>query len=182
MSENIKLKKINKEIKTCINEANFVSIKFRNKIIKMLADEFSVSLPLENYANIDIVLEEDGSIIMRGDKYETNNKVKNIEELEEKFNNFKTKANNLINKKDFSYGGNKDFNNISNLFIIGLILLVFLILILFVIRSLLIGDYYNCLWLIIMSSIWIVPGLKNNLKNRTEQAKNYLKRKFKKRK
>ena len=175
-----KLKKINKEIKSYINEANFVSMKFRNKLIKILGETFTVELPLDNYVSIDIILEKDGTIIMRGDKYQPKEKVSSIEELETKYNFFKEKADSMLQKKDVNFYTKKDANNILNLIIILLILLVFLFLIVVAIRSLLIGDYYNCIWLIAMSSIWIIPGLKNNLQSRTEQAKNFIKRKFKK--
>ena len=52
-----KLDTINNEIKSIINESKFISIKLRNKIIKMLGNEFDISLPLENYENIDITNE-----------------------------------------------------------------------------------------------------------------------------
>ena len=44
---------INNEIKSIINESKFISLKLRNRIIKMLGNEFDINLPLENYENID---------------------------------------------------------------------------------------------------------------------------------
>ena len=63
------LNKINKELKSYVNQANFISQKTRNKLIKMLGEEFQIDLPIENFANIDVQLTSDGSIIMRGDIY-----------------------------------------------------------------------------------------------------------------
>lgn len=180
MSNEAKLKQINNEIKVYINESNFISIKFRNKLIKMLGQQFLVNLPLENFASIDIVLEEDGSIIMRGDKYQPAEKITTFEELEEKYISFKEKADAMLNKKDTNYYNKRDFDNILNLFIIILIILVFIGLLILGIRALLFGNYINCIWLIMFSSSWLIPGLKENLIQRIDQAKIYLKRKLKK--
>lgn len=93
------LKQINNEIKVYINEAKFISNKCRNNLLKELGKTFSVNLPLENFANIDAQLTEDGDIIMRGDKYESTDKVKSFKELEEKYQTFKEKADKIISKK-----------------------------------------------------------------------------------
>jgi len=53
-----KLKKINNEIKDYINESNFISIKTRNKIIKMLGEEFDINFKLDNYQTIDVTILE----------------------------------------------------------------------------------------------------------------------------
>jgi NAD(P)H-nitrite reductase large subunit len=72
------------KIKSYINQANFISLKCRNKLIKILSEEFSIELPLENYANIDIQLTEDGNIIMREDVYKAPEKI-TFEEVEQKY-------------------------------------------------------------------------------------------------
>ncbi len=172
------LKKINDEIKGYINEAKFISNGCRNKILKLLGNTFSVDLPLENFANIYVELTEEGDIIMRGDKYESTSKVTSFEELEEKYNLFKEKADKILKKKEVNYYSKNDFNNIVNLFIILLIIIVFIVLLIYTIKVFLLGDFFQCIWLIIFVSSWLIPSL--GIANRFEQAKNYLKRKFKK--
>ena len=81
MNKEAKLNKINKELKIIINEATFISNKCRNKIIKMLGNDFSVNLPLENYKSIDVVITEDGNIIMRDEEYKRDSKL-TIDEVE----------------------------------------------------------------------------------------------------
>ena len=77
------LRKINNELKAFINEANFISNKCRNKLLKILGETFSVELPLENYANVDATITEEGNIVMRGDEYTSTSPCENIEEIEE---------------------------------------------------------------------------------------------------
>ena len=53
------LNKLNNELKSYINEANFISNKCRNKLITILGKEFNIDVKLENYANVDVkILEE----------------------------------------------------------------------------------------------------------------------------
>ena len=89
MNDEQKLRKINNELKSYVNEAHFISIKIRNKLIKLLGQTFSVELPLENFANVDVQLEKNGNIIMRGDRYKTSNKIESFEELENKYEELK---------------------------------------------------------------------------------------------
>lgn len=172
------LKEINNEIKGYINEAKFISNSYRNKLLKLLGETFSVNLPLENFANIDAQLTEKGNIIMRGDEYESTNKVTSFEELEKKYNEFKEKADKLLKKKETNYYTKQDHNNILNLLIIAAIIIIFIFLAIHTIKSFLIGDYLHCIWLFIFVSSWLIPSL--GIKDRFEQAKNYLKRRFKK--
>lgn len=173
-----KLEKINDEIKSYINEAKFISNNCRNKILKILGETFSVDLPRENFANIDAELTKDGNIIMRGEEYKSSAKVKSITELEEKYNIFKEKADKLLKKKEVNYYTKQEKNNITNLLIVILIIIVFIILAIHTIKSLLVGNYLHCIWLFIFVSSWLIPSL--GIKERFDQAKNYLKRKFKK--
>ena len=41
------------------------------------------------------------------------------------------------------------------------------------------GDFYHMLWLIVFILPLFVPNLKENLIQRVQQAKNYIKRRFK---
>lgn len=172
------LEKINNEIKGYINEAKFNSNSCRNKLLKLLGKNFFVDLPLESFTNIDAKLTENGNIIMRDDEYESTDKVKSFAELEEKYNNFKKQADKLLKKKSGNYYSKQDRNNIINLLIIGLILIVFVILAIHTIESFILGDYIHCIWLFVFVTSWLIPSL--GIKDRFEQAKNYLKRKIKK--
>ena len=75
------LNKINNELKGYVNEANFISNKCRNKIIKILGEEFGIEFVLDNYANVDVKILEDGSIEMRGDKYKTPHKINDLSDI-----------------------------------------------------------------------------------------------------
>ena len=174
------LNKINNELKAYVNEANFISNKCRNKLITILGEEFGIKFELDNYANIDVKILEDGSIEMRGDKYQTTHDIKDFSDIEERYNNFKVKADKLLKKKDNSRNNKKDIDNIINIFIILGILLVFLFVIFILLNAFLSGNYYNFLWLIVFILPMFVPNLKENLKQRLEQAKNYFKRRYKK--
>ena len=172
--------KINNELKAYVNEANFISTKCRNKLIMMLGEEFGIKFKLENFANVDVKILEDGSLEMRGDKYETSHDIKEFSDIEERYNRFKENADKLLKRKDINNSNKKDFDNIINLFVILGILLIFLFIIYICLTSVLAGNYYNFLWLIVFILPHFVPNLKENLKQRLEQAKNYLKRRFKK--
>ena len=178
MNDEQKLRKINNELKSYVNEANFISMKIRNKLIKILGETFSVELPLENFANIDVSLEKNGNIVMRGDSYKTSNKIKSFEELETKYQEFKEKADTLLKNKKIDYYSKQDKNNIINLLIILLIMIILIFLIIHTIKSLILGNYIHCIWLFIFITSWLIPSL--GIKERFEQAKNYLKRKLKK--
>ena len=172
------LNKLNNELKSYINEAIFISNKCRNKLISILGKEFNIDVKLDNYANVDAKILEDGSLEIRGDKYKNNQKY-TLEEINEHFDNFKVQADNLLKKKDNSRTNKKDIDNIINLFVILGILLVFLFIIFILLNSFLTGDFYHMLWLIVFILPLFVPNLKENLIQRVQQAKNYIKRRFK---
>lgn len=172
------LNKLNNELKSYINEANFISNKCRNKLIAILGKEFNIDVKLENYANVDVKILEDGSLEIRGDKYKNNQKY-TLEEINEHFENFKIQADKLLKKKEVNYNNKNDLSNILNLFVILGILVVFLFLIYICVSSFLVGDFYNVLWLIVFIFPYFVPNLRENLIRRLETAKNFLKRKFK---
>jgi len=180
MSNMKELNKINNELKGYVNEANFISNKCRNKIIKILGEEFGIEFVLDNYANVDVKILEDGSIEMRGDKYKTPHKINDLSDIEERYNNFKVKADKILKKKNSNKNSKKDIDNIINLFVILGILIIFLFVIFILLNSFLSGDYYHMLWLMVFILPLFVPKLKDNLIARIEQARNYLKRRFKK--
>ena len=93
---------INNEIKSIINESKFISLKLRNRIIKMLGNEFDINLPLENYENIDVTITETGNIIMRDEEYKRDISL-SIKEINERYNRFKEKADVILKKKEVNY-------------------------------------------------------------------------------
>lgn len=174
------LTKINNELKGYVNEATFISNKCRNKLIMLLGTEFGIEFQLENYANIDVKILENGDLEMRGDRYKTTHDIKDFSDIETRYNNFKDKADILLKKKSQNKTTQKDFNNILNLFVILGIILIFIFVIYICLSSIMSGNYYNFLWLIVFIIPRFIPNLKENLHQRIEQAKSYIKRRFKK--
>ena len=170
------LRQINNELKTYINEATFISNKCRNKLLKYLGETFNVELPLENFAKIDAELTEEGNIIMRGDEYKTSSPVKIEEELEEKYNVFKEKAEILLKKKEVNYYTKNNINNTLNIFIVIALSIIYVVVLIFAIREVLSLNLFTASILFAILSSSLIP----NIKARFEQAKNFLKRKFKK--
>ncbi len=168
------LRKINNELKSFVNQANFISQKTRNKLIKMLGETFEISLPLENFANIDVQLTAEGNILMRGDLYRTPNQLTEKEILD-KYNLFKEKADALINKKEVNYYNKKDLNNILNIFIVIFLSIAYLVIGFIFIMSLLRFNFLLAGILAATLSSSLIP----NIRARFEQAKNFFKRKFK---
>lgn len=175
MDKEEKLKKINKELKVYINEAAFVSIKLRNKLIKMLGEEFLINLPVENFKNLDVTLTKEGNIIMRDEEYKRDDEL-SFSELEEKYNSFSQKADNLLKKKEVNYYNINDKNNIVNMLILIIYFVLFIVALKSAIESFMIGDYTHVVWLVALVVIFFVPGFKERL----EQALNFIKRKLKK--
>ena len=170
------LRQINNELKTYINEATFISNKCRNKLLKYLGETFNVELPLENFAKIDAEITEEGNIIMRGDEYKTSSPVKTEEELEDKYNVFKEKAETLLKKKEVNYYTKNNINNTLNIFIVIALSIIYVIVLIFAIREVLSLNLFTASILFAILSSSLIP----NIKARFEQAKNFLKRKFKK--
>ena len=174
MNKESRLKEINTELKIYINESSFISNSCRNKIIRYLGDAFDIQLPIENFASIDVSLLEDGSIEMRDEVYKRESAL-SFDEVLERYNFFKEKADSLLarkNKKSFSVN---DSSNIKNLFIVLLLSVLFIILCIYTLHFFLVGNYIQCIWLFLFISIWIFPGIRD----RFIQAFNYIKRKFK---
>ncbi len=171
------LKKNNNELKSIVNQANFISQKTRNKIIELLGQEFDIDLPVENFANIDVQLTEEGNIIMRGDEYKTPQKL-NSDEVELRYQSFKEKAEKIIDKKDINYTNKKDFNNVLNIIIVIILSIAYAIVGVLFVASILRLQLFTPSILLALLSSYLAPGIKV----RFEQAKNFLKRKFKSKK
>lgn len=175
MDKEEKLKKINKEIKSYINEAAFISIKLRNKLIKMLGEEFSITLPVENFKNLDVTITKTGNIIMRDEEYKRSD-ILSFEELVEKYEAFSLKAKDLIDRKEINYYNINDKNNIINVLILIAYIVLFVVTLFLAKGFFMVGDYSPIVLLIGLVVIFFVPGFRDRL----EQAINYIKRKFKK--
>lgn len=171
-----RINKINDELKSYINESKFISNKCRNKVIKLLGEEFNINIDKDKYvefANVDVRIDLDGNIIVRGNSFNTN--INNIDEIESRFNNFKEKADIFLKKKEINFENKTLFNNIVNLIVVILILFIFLGISIISIKSILSGDFYFSIWFLVFVFIYIIPGLKDNLFKRIEQAKIFIK-------
>ena len=173
-----KLDTINNEIKSVINESKFISIKLRNKIIKMLGSEFDIELPLENYENIDISITEDGNIIMRDEEYKTEKDISSSSDLVNRYEEFQKDIEVLLKKNETNFDTKKRNNEISNLLIILLVFIISVILLIVGINRLLMGDLFGVIWLIFIISYYIIPASGNRMRNRLIRAKKYLTKKF----
>ena len=173
MNKESRLKEINTELKIYINESSFISNSCRNKIIRYLGDAFDIRLPIEDFASIDVSLLEDGSIEMRDEIYQREGDL-SFDEILERYDFFKEKADSLLAKKNKSSFPLNDSNNIKNLFIVLLLSILFVILCIYTLRSFFAGDYVQCIWLFLFISTWIFPSVRD----RFIQAFNYIKRNY----
>lgn len=174
MDKESQLKKINTELKIYVNESSFVSNSCRNKLIRYLGDAFDIKLSIENFAKVDVSLLEDGSIEMRGEVYQREDSL-SFDEVLERYQVFKEKADSLLKKKSKDSFPLNDSSNIKNLFVVLLLSIVFIALCIYTLRSFLAGDYIHCIWLFLFISSWLVPSVRE----RFIQAFHYIKRKLK---
>ena len=165
------IKSINNEIKGYINEASFISNRTRDKVIKLISKHFYVELPIENYLRIDISIKENGNVIMKDDEYKTTNPIKDEKELFERYNNFKEEVINLLSKKEVNLDTLRKKNDITNLILTILLTIAIIIIILFSINRLLIGDFIGGLWILIV----ILPLLTERVRNRYKMAYRFIK-------
>ena len=175
-----KRNKINKELKVYINESSFISNKCRNQLLKIFSEEFSVDLDIDNYQNVDLSINEDNTFTYREDIYKSKEKIKSFEEIEERYEKFKEKADKLIKRKNINFDGKRNLNNITNLIVVVCILLFYLIITLLSIHAFITGKYIDCIWLVFIIVPRLFPNLRENLDNRFQQAKIYFKTRKKK--
>ncbi len=180
MSKTEELQKINKQLKIYINQSSFISNSCRNKLIKIFADEFNVDLDIDNYKNVDISIKDDFKILYRDDLYESADNISSLEQVKERYNNFREKADRLLQRKEIDFQNRSNWNIISNLIIIICLILIIIIASYLGIIALLNGHYFDCLWFIVVVLPVLVPRLKDNLKNRFIEAKRFIKSKIKK--
>ena len=170
-----KLDTINNEIKSIINESKFISIKLRNKLIRMLGNEFDINLPLENYENIDITITETGNIIMRDEEYKRDNSL-TLEEINERYNRFSEQADVILKKKEINYQNINDKSNIINLLITFIFGALYITAIIYLVRCFIYGNYFSCIWGVLILSTYLAPPLRE----RFDRSINFIKRKIKK--
>ncbi len=171
---------INKELKVFINESSFISNKCRNRLLKLFSEEFHVALDIDNYKNVDLSILEDFKILYREDTYEADPKIKDLEDLNERYQVFEEKAKKLLDKKEIDFQNKSNFKNISNLIILFCMFFVMIGAIALGIGAFLGGHYIDCIWFLVFVLPWIFPKFKSSLQERLEQAKNYIKRLLKK--
>ena len=174
MSTN-RLNEINKELKIYINEASFISNSCKNKLLKIFAEEFQVDLDISNYKNIDLSIKNDYKILYRDDLYESKDKIRSVKEIEERYNNFKERADKLIKKKEIDFKNKSNMNNISNLIVVVCLIIFAMAVIILGISAFLNGHYFDLLWFVVFIIPWIFPKFKDSLSTRWIQAKRYLK-------
>lgn len=175
MDKETELKKINTELKVYINEASFVSTSCRNKLIRMLGQSFDISLPVENFKNIDVVLYENGDIEMRDEVY-ARDEALSFSEVVERYHMFQEKADLLLKRNNNKAFPNNDKNNMINLLIVFVLTVIFIALILYAVRSFFFGNFYNAFWLLLVIFSWLFPSVRD----RFSQAYHYIIRKIKK--
>ena len=165
------IKTMNNEIKGYINEANFISKGTRNKLIKLISKYFYVDLPIENYLRVDITIKENGNVVMKDEEYKTTNPIKDEKELYERYNNFKEEVTSLLDKKEENIDTIRRKNDITNLILTIVLTIAIIIIILFSIHRLLLGDYIGGLWILIV----ILPLLTDKVRNRYKMAIRFIK-------
>ena len=180
MANQKRLNHINDELKDYINESNFISMKCRNKLLKIFCEEFLVDLDIDNYKNVDLCVQEDFKIVYRGDSYESKEVISNMNEFEERYQRFQERAKSLLKRKDIDFQGRRNFNNFLNLLVVICMIFFAIGVIILAVRALFMGNYFDLLWFFFILVPAIVPRFKQSIQNRMEQAKNYIKSLLKK--
>lgn len=174
------LKELNNQIKIDINEASGISIKCKRKLVKLVEKHFSVDLPNEDFLNIDIEILENGNVKMRDVEYQSENKVSSVEDLFPRFEEFQKEVDNLLNKNGTNFETMKKNGERNNLIMVLFITFAFLVIVLYSIRELFIGNLFGVLWIVIIVGYHIIPATGNSIRNSYAKAWKYLKSIFKK--
>ncbi len=177
----MKFDDMNNEIKTYLNESKFISNKCRNRIIKMLGEEFKCSFDREDYvdfANVDVTILEAKKILLRDKEYSIENLTD--DDILDSFSHFKEKADGYLSTMKFDFDSKNQFNNIVNLLIITFLVVIAVILLFVTINDLRKGNYFFSIWIAIFVLPTLIPKLKENILGRLDQAKRYIKKLFRK--
>lgn len=171
------LNKANNEIKGYINEISFMGSKYQIKLIKLINKYFYVDLPIENYLYLDINIQENGNVSMKDVIYKTKVPIKDDNELEERYNNFKEEIESILKKTNVNFETKNRNNNIKNIIITLLLTILVIIVLVVAIIQLFRGNIYGTIWfIIILVSYNIIPNIRDNLKERYSIAFRYLKK------
>lgn len=173
------LKQMNNEMKSFINEATFIGERCRKKFLKLVDKHFFVELPKESFLHTDIILKENGNIVMREEEYETSCKVQKKEELEERYNNFKQEVEILLKKNEVDFDTSRRNKDVLNLFLVTIYTIIFAVVSIFVLRQILAGNIYSSIWFIFIIIYNFIPRVGEHLRNRYILAYRFLKRLFK---
>ena len=125
------LQKINRQLKVDLNESGFISMKCRNKVLRIFADEFQVDLDIGNYQNVDLSIDENYKVRYREDLYTSHDSLSDIGDVEERFSRFQERVNQILSKKEFSFEKKGLASNIFNLILLFLMFLVAIVVVLY---------------------------------------------------
>lgn len=171
------LKEMNNVLKVDINEASAISKKCKRRLIVLAEQYFKVDLPNEDYLNIDLKLLENGNLIMREIEYETKEKVTNKEELQERFELFQEAVDSLLYKKATNFETMREKSDKSNLIIVIILTISFIVIGLYAIHELILKDFSGLIFLAIILMSFATP-----IRNRYIMAWKSIKSIYKKRK
>ena len=169
------LKSINKQMKIDINEASGISDKCKTKLIRLVEKHFMVSLPKENYLNVDIEVLSNGNIKMRDIEYKTSDPIKTVEELENRFALFQEDVDILLDKNEVSFDTLTRRKERNNLIWVIFITFACIVILLNSLRELLSGNILGVLWFIIIIAYYIIPGTGTSIRNKYVRAYHYIK-------
>ena len=174
------LNKINRELKVYINESSFISNKCRNKIIKIFSEEFNVNLDIDNYKNVDLSITDDFKVSYRDDLYTSSDNINSIEDVFERYERFKEKADKILKRKEIDFNNMSNVKNVTNLGICICIVIIGCFACILGVSALFRGDFFDVLWLVFIIGPAIISRVRDSISNRFIQARNYLKHLFKK--
>ena len=161
---NRKLFDMNNEMKDYINAAMFIDRKAKIKLLKEINKAFYVNIPIDNYANIDASINEDGSILFKGDVYKPSNDVSSIDDIYDRFMNLKQCIDPYFDRKN-KINDNLLYNIVNIFIILGiLIILIFLIYEIFI--NIMSGNYTYVIFEILFLSSTAIPKVNSFLKSR----------------
>lgn len=173
------LQEMNNNFKKYVNEASGISVKCKRALIRLVAKDFYVDLPTENYLNIDFELLENGNIVMRDVEYKTKYEINNQKELEDRFSVFEQDAKALLEKNALDFDLMKRNKEWGNLLIVALLTIVLIAIVDYAINCILMGNLIGLLWLGIILVVYIVPYSSTSVRKRIKRAINFIKKGFK---
>ena len=177
----VSLHSMNNDIKGYLNEASGISLKCRRKFLKLVEENFYVDLPDEDYLNVDIKILANSNVVMRDIEYPTAKEVQNFDEVVERYQKFQKEVLELLGKNETNFEVQKKKNEILNLIIVFGVCLLGLLIVIFLIREFLMGNFFGVLYILVLATAYrVIPSLDSRFRNRFLQAKKFLNRLFRK--